>query len=153
MSLSSKELEIFQQLNDEDFIFLKSLPFFIKRDNLTLLHAGITNKIDLNNATKKDLTKVLWIRKLDENKNIVSLHDYNKNYKWWSEYYDGNQGIIAYGHQPFDKVKIDRFSIGIDSGCVYGGKLTALIVHDTQNPIHHYEIVDIQSKAYADKEY
>ncbi len=41
---------------------------------------------------------------------------------YWSEVYDGHEGFIVYGHQPFLKP-----SIGVDTGCVYGNRLSAVI--------------------------
>jgi len=145
MTLSDEKLKIYNNLTSEDFEYLKSLPFFIKIDKLTLVHAGLTNKIDLDTAKKKELEKVLWIRTLDENQKTLSLSDDNPNAKFWSEYYNGNQGIVVYGHEPFQEVKIDKYSFGIDTGCVYGNKLTALIISDTNDPMNNYEIIDIQS--------
>jgi bis(5'-nucleosyl)-tetraphosphatase (symmetrical) len=117
----------------------------MKIDNLTLVHAGLTNKINLDTAKKKDLERTLWIRTLDENQKTLSLNDDTATAKFWSEYYDGNQGIVVYGHQPFNEVKVDKYSIGIDTGCVYGNKLTALIISDTKAPMQNYKIIDIQS--------
>ncbi len=143
MHLDEKELKIFNKISDEEFKYLESLEFFMKIDNLTILHAGITNKIDLDTATKKELEKTLWIRTLDEHQKTLSLDSENENAKFWTEYYDGNQGIIIYGHQNFENVKVDQYSIGIDTGCVYGNKLSACIISDTKNPMQHYKIVDI----------
>ena len=152
MRLTEEKRAIYKQFSDKDFAYLESAPFFIKIDNLTILHAGITNKIDLETATKKELEAVLRIRTLDENQNTLSLGKKTWNTRHWSEWYDGNQGIIVYGHEAFDKVKLDRYSIGIDTGCVYGNKLTALVISDTLDPMFNYDIVHINAfKAYAPK--
>jgi len=142
IKLDDEQKKIFDNLSSEDFDYLESLPFFIKIDNLTLLHAGITNNINLETAKKKDLEKILWIRTLNENQKILSLYDDNTTSKLWSEYYDGNQGTIIYGHNVFDKIKIDKYSIGIDTGCIYGNKLTALIISNTINPMQNYKIIE-----------
>lgn len=145
--LDNEQLKIFNNLTNEDFEYLKSLPFFIKVGNLVLIHAGITNKINLLSAKKRELENTLWIRALDENQTPLSLENTNQiNAKFWSEYYDGNQGFIVYGHNRFDDVKIDKYAIGIDTGCVYGNKLTALIVHDTIVPFSNYEIMQVSAK-------
>ena len=154
MELPEEKIDIFNNLSLEDFKYLQSLPFFIKIDNLTLVHAGLTNKIDLDTATKKELEKILWIRTLDENQKTLSLGSRKHTAKFWSEYYDGNQGIVVYGHQPFGEVKIDRYSFGIDTGCVYGGKLTALVVNDTASSPLDYNIVQVLAKMqYAENKY
>jgi len=146
MTFNDEQLQIFNNLTSEDFEFLEALPFFKKIDNLTLIHAGLTNKIELDSAKKKELQKILWIRTLDDNQKTLSLSDDTVNAKYWSEYYDGNQGIVVYGHEAFQEVKIDEFSFGIDTGCVYGNKLTALIIADTKKPKQSYTIIDVQSK-------
>ena len=46
--------------------------------------------------------------------------------RFWSEVWDGER-IVIYGHTPREKPKIDRRAIGIDTGCVYGGSLTAAV--------------------------
>ena len=149
ISLDEKQQYIYDNLSSDDFKYLESLPFFMKIDNLTLIHAGITNNINLDTTSKKELEKILWIRTLDEKQKILSLNDDNPSAKLWSEYYDGNQGIIVYGHNVFNEVRFDKYSIGIDTGCVYGGKLTALIINDTNNPLENYNIVQILSNQKA----
>ena len=32
------------------------------------------------------------------------------------------------------------------TGCVYGGKLTALIINNSDKPLDNYKIIDIQAK-------
>jgi len=153
--LDDNKLNIFNNLSNEDFEYLQFLPLYLKIGNLTLIHAGITNKINLLDANKKELENTLWIRMLDENQNPLSLEKTNQiNAKFWTEYYDGSQGVIVYGHNVFDDVKVDKYSIGIDTGCVYGNKLTALILNDTERPFSNYEIVQVESKRkYSESEY
>ena len=43
----------------------------------------------------------------------------------WAAKYDG-QAIIVYGHTPRAEVYIKNNTINIDTGCVFGNKLTAL---------------------------
>lgn len=47
---------------------------------------------------------------------------------FWSELWDGDR-LIVYGHTPRNEPRIDRKAIGIDTGCVYGGKLTGVLFH------------------------
>lgn len=39
---------------------------------------------------------------------------------------------VIYGHTPFSKPRIDQHRIGIDTGAVYGGHLTCLILPDME---------------------
>lgn len=120
--------KVFFSLDDKDFEFLNSLPFFIKIGSLTVVHAGVTNKISLEKASKEDFAKVMRIRFVDDRGDFVSLKEVDKRgCCYWSEVYDGHEGFIIYGHQPFLQPKVDRFSIGIDTGAVYGNSLTAVV--------------------------
>ena len=152
MLFNEQKLSIYENISDEDMAYLEAAPFFIKIDNTVILHAGITNKIDLENANKKELESLLRIRTLDENQKTLVLGQTTWNARFWSEWYDGNQGVIVYGHEVFDKVKIDNYSFGIDTGCVYGGKLTALEIYDTKEPMLNYNIVQVSAlQKYAEK--
>ena len=150
MSFDDEKLKIYENLSFEDFDYIKQAPFFIKIDNLTVLHAGITNKIELDNASKKELESITRIRELDANQKTLALGQSAFGSRFWSEWYDGKEGIIVYGHEVFNKVKIDKYSFGIDTGCVYGKKLSALIIYDTKEPMLSYDIVQVSAlKEYA----
>ena len=146
MIFDKEKLSIYEKLSDEDHSYIAAAPFFIKIDNLTILHAGITNKIDLKNATKKELESLTRIRELDANQKTLSLGQESYGSRFWSEFYEGSEGIIVYGHEAMSKVKINPYSFGIDTGCVYGNKLTALIIHDTKDPLLNYDILQVSAQ-------
>ena len=150
MVFNDEKLAIYNALSKEDMEYIQNAPFFIKIDNLTILHAGITNKIELLNANKKELESLTRIRELDEHQKTLALGQSCYGSRFWSEFYDGGQGIVVYGHEAFNKVKIEKYSFGIDTGCVYGNKLTALIIEDTKEPMLSYNIVQVSaSKQYS----
>ncbi|MBV9495091.1 MAG: metallophosphoesterase [Acidobacteria bacterium] len=47
---------------------------------------------------------------------------------FWSEVWDGER-LVVYGHTPRKEPRIDHKAIGVDTGCVYGGKLTGVLFH------------------------
>ncbi len=145
MSLNENKLSIYENISKEDMTYLQEAPFYVKIDNTTIIHAGITNSIELENASKKELELLTRIRELDENDNMLHTKRKVFNSQFWSEVYDGNQGIIIYGHEVFSKVKIDRYSFGIDTGCVYGKKLSALVIFDTKDPMYNYDVVQVSA--------
>lgn len=51
--------------------------------------------------------------------------------RFWADLWK-QRPIIIYGHTPRAKVYKRRFSIGIDTGCVWGGKLTAFILPENE---------------------
>jgi hypothetical protein len=46
--------------------------------------------------------------------------------RFWAEVWSGDR-MVVYGHTPGREPRIERAAIGLDTGCVYGGKLTAAI--------------------------
>lgn len=131
--------EVFWQLNREDFAYLFLLPFYIRIANLTILHGGITNEMNLSLALQEELVQTLCVRYLSK-KEHVQKGEQIQNGPLWSEVYDGHEGFVVYGHHPFLKPRIDNFAIGIDTGCVYGNMLTAAVFEyadfvDVKNPL------------------
>ena len=136
-------------LKKGDIKFIKSLPYFLKIKNITIVHGGIPFDVKLNKKLTKEQKKELtMLRYYDKDLNSLSWREKDKLYKYWAELYDGREGFVVYGHNPFKKPRIDKYAVGIDTGCVYGGKLTAIIfkkkkkVFDTK----HYELVSVSAK-------
>jgi serine/threonine protein phosphatase 1 len=90
----------------EHLAFLESLRTSHVVGNHLLVHAGIRPGYDLEAQDEEDL---LWIR--DEF--IGARHDL--------------PFTVVFGHTPRRNVLVDLpYKIGIDTGCVYGGRLTAV---------------------------
>lgn len=51
---------------------------------------------------------------------------------------------VIYGHDAATSLNIQRYTKGLDSGCVYGRKLTALVIGDDGKQ----QIVQVKCKAY-----
>ena len=67
------------------------------------------------------------MRYLDENGEYLIYGQEDEKSTFWADIYDGNQGFIIYGHQWFNEPRKNNFALGIDTGCVYGNKLTAIV--------------------------
>jgi len=153
MQFGPNRMRLYAELDAEDLDYIGAMPFYIRIDNLTLVHAGVTNDIDLETARRKKLESILYIRRLNGEGKWVSAKQPAEGTTHWSEIYDGNQGIIVYGHEDFSEVRRDRFAIGIDTGCVYGNRLTAAVFDDTIAPLEHCRIMDVPAEAaYFQKE-
>ncbi|ODN31220.1 metallophosphoesterase family protein [Fervidobacterium thailandense] len=73
------------------------------------VHGGVRPRIPLEQQNPQDL---LWIRE----EFILKRHHLPY--------------IVVFGHTPMEDVFIAEDKIGIDTGCVYGGKLTAFCVNN-----------------------
>jgi len=87
--------------------FLKNLLPYYETEDYLFVHAGLRPGIPLEEQDPEDL---LWIR----GKFIYHPEPYPKP--------------IIFGHTPMEEVLMLPDRIGIDTGCVYGGKLTCLVL-------------------------
>jgi serine/threonine protein phosphatase 1 len=85
--------------------FFKSLHLYYQTDDYIFVHAGLRKKVPLESQKTVDL---LWIR--DEF--IFSDFDFGKR--------------VIFGHTPFKDPLVQTNKIGIDTGAVYGNRLTCV---------------------------
>lgn len=85
--------------------FFNSLQLYYETDDYIFVHAGLREGVPIEKQKPEDL---LWIRKSF----IDSGYDFGK--------------LVVFGHTPYSEVLIKENKIGIDTGAVYGYKLTCL---------------------------
>jgi bis(5'-nucleosyl)-tetraphosphatase (symmetrical) len=141
ITLDIDEQKIVNQLDEKDIIFLKNMPLYLKFGKVTVLHGGIQNHQKLSEITKKEKSKILRMRYLDKEQNFITYGKENKDSIFWADIYDGNQGCIVHGHQWFKEPYVGKHTIGIDTGCVYGNKLSAVIFEESNSSNYTFESV------------
>ncbi len=137
-------------LREADAAFLERLPYFLRLGNLTVIHGGLTPGMaldKLDDAGKKELTLV---RYLDKKLEPIPWSDTENRYKFWTEVYDGREGFVVAGHHPFPEPKIDKYAMDIDTGCVYGGKLTAAVFEMKKEKVDTKSLRLVSQKAARD---
>ena len=127
IELDKDEQSIVDNLSEKHIDFLQNLPLYLQFEHITVLHGGIQNSMDLKNLLKRDKQKILRMRYVDENDEYLTYGQEDENSTFWADIYDGSQGFVIYGHQWFNEPKKSNFALGIDTGCVYGNKLTAVV--------------------------
>jgi len=85
--------------------FFASLKYTIALDDYYVVHAGFRPKVPLEEQDPDDL---VWIR----DPFIYSTYDFGKR--------------VIFGHTPFYEPLIMKNKVGIDTGAVYGNRLTCL---------------------------
>lgn len=100
---------------EDDINWMKSLPLYHKDKDFVYVHAGLDFKKPLSKQNRKTM---LWTRE----EFIYDTTKYNKK--------------VIYGHTPsfgvtgLSKPYSFNSNICIDTGCVFGGALTALIIEN-----------------------
>lgn len=117
VSLTPAQQKTFAELETEGdryFRQLASLPSIINLTSHVVVHAGLRPGIALDDQSIDDLTE---LRTLGEDRT-------SREGTPWYEVYDG-PAIALFGHWPAAKPRLGKYTIGLDTGCVYGGQLTA----------------------------
>ncbi len=143
IDLDGDEQQIVNNLTIKDIKFLRSLPPFLRFDDITVVHGGLQNTMVLEKISKRDQQKLLRLRYLDQDGHFIAYGQETDTSIFWADVYDGNQGDVVYGHQWFNEPKIGSHAIGIDTGCVYGNKLSAIVFNG--NTTKDYKIVSVPS--------
>ncbi len=97
--------------------FLRSLPYTIDLGSHLVVHAGIRPGVPLDEQMASDLTEIRTMGADPTKRKGVA----------WYDVYRGPQTIL-FGHWPRKKPHQADFAIGLDTGCVYGKKLTAYLI-------------------------
>jgi len=121
-----KEIENNNLINRNELIdFLESIPLFkFINNNLVVVHGAWKDSfINKCPFSSKCRTWCLFM----PNNGIDKKTGFPIRLNWQDERVVSNSSpIIVYGHQPYKEVLIKNKTYGIDTGCVFGGKLTAL---------------------------
>jgi len=100
---------------------------------LTVVHGGFLPRMEItveDVERERDIVAHLrWIRKRNGDWISVPRQKRRKDDVLWAEKWKGDR-FVVYGHTPLRQPKFDKRALGLDTGCVYGGSLTAAIFAD-----------------------
>lgn len=150
--------------SEEDWLFLDSLPLFKKLPelNTTAVHAGFYPRFfqyypegigaceekwrTLRDKKVDRARRFLFVRYVNPKGHPVSLGDETSDDVFWTERYLGQEGYVFYGHQPYlnpPAPKLTDYTCGLDTACVFGGRLTAAVV---ENDSRKAEFISVKAK-------
>ena len=92
-------------ISSEHRDFYESLKLYVELEDYYVVHAGFKPGLDIKKQTEDEM---LWIRQSF----VSSDFDFGKK--------------IIFGHTPFKEPLIMQNKIGLDTGAVYGNRLTCL---------------------------
>lgn len=132
---------------DQEMLDSAVLYHQVQGHNMIVVHAGVTPRMedlppagtmprDVKGKPGKVYLDMLRVRHVDlETGRMVSLDQTDPSvHVHWTKVYDGRFGRVVYGHEPYfgHEKPVEGYlhrSVGVDLGCVYGGRLAALVVH------------------------
>jgi serine/threonine protein phosphatase 1 len=101
------------ELGHEHLSYIESLPVILSWDDVVVVHGGINHQKPLSEHT---VTELLNMRSL------ASKGGYNRPY--WFET-RRKRPRVFFGHTVLSEPYETPWAVGLDTGCVYGRKLTA----------------------------
>ncbi|KAL4877524.1 Metallo-dependent phosphatase-like protein [Aspergillus karnatakaensis] len=154
----AKSRQLARDLSPEQAEWLNALPVILdigqvpNIGRVVVAHAGIVPGVELD---KQDPWSVMNMHTIDLPTHVPSS-DRKKGVKW-TKLFNKHQSLslesrnivttVIYGHDSKNGLNIQDYTKGLDSGCVKGGKLTALVITDGGAQ----EIVQVGCKKYHGK--
>ena len=116
-----------EQLTENDWKYLEAMPKFLydAQIDTVMVHGGFLPNKPWQTQGSDLITKIQVIDK----KGKAAKRSDAPDAAPWADSWGGNP-FVVYGHTPRSRVLVRKGSIGIDTGCVYGGHLTAYIIED-----------------------
>ena len=142
--LAKEKYSWVHELSDEDVVWMANLPYTIRipkdlissdsfdRDIL-VVHAGLIPNVSLDNQDIKTMVTV---------RNLTHIQNNGDNSMKQYEYYNlsntedipipvakafSGPELVVFGHDAKRGIQLEKHAIGLDSGCVYGNKLTGIV--------------------------
>lgn len=112
--MARKELQTY---GDQYFRYLASLPLTLDVGSHIVVHAGLRPGISLADQSEEDLTELRTLGADRTNREGVP---------WYELYNDPKTAL--FGHWPAPEPRRGPAAIGLDTGCVYGYRLTAYVI-------------------------
>ncbi|EOD46869.1 putative metallophosphoesterase [Neofusicoccum parvum] len=133
---NKKDKALAKKFNAKQIEWLEQCPVILRvgqikgMGEVLVAHGGLVPGVDLD---RQDPFQVMNMRTIDLDTKVPSAdRDGAPWYKFWNYYMKSlpkeERATVIYGHDAKVGLNIKKYSKGLDSGCVRGGKLTALVI-------------------------
>jgi hypothetical protein len=126
MQIGSMTRKTVEALTTKDWEYLERLPLWLDlpEHDVRVVHAGVVPGIPID---EQDPRALMYIRSLAPSpKGPPQAHE-ERGIQSWAHTYEG-QPHIVFGHNAQIAPEIAEHATGIDTGAVYGGRLTAMVL-------------------------
>ena len=119
--LSPSHQQVLNELSERDWAQLESLPRFLdlEEHGVRVVHAGVVPGVPIE---EQDPWVLTHLRTIDDGAPSARLGP-----PLWGELYAGPPHVV-FGHNAVSGLQLHPWATGLDTGCVYGKRLTALVL-------------------------
>jgi hypothetical protein len=127
--LSPDHLATREALGDEHFEYFERLPHFIRLPEFdaAVIHAGALPGLALEDQDPYHLLHAQCIRPPGRKSYWPSKAP--ADFTFWTHHWRGPERLI-FGHTVLSAPLVTEWAVGLDTGCVFGRSLTALVLPD-----------------------
>ncbi|KAJ5221095.1 Metallo-dependent phosphatase [Penicillium citrinum] len=148
-------------LSKAQFEWLASLPLILRvgiphelsstlGENLIVVHAGLVPNIPLE---QQDPHSIMHMRSFvaqsgpSDRREFVATEEFGE--EGWAQTWDSwqerqeSKTTVVFGHDAKRRLQLGKYSIGLDSACLYGHRLSALIISAVDGRIDH-QVVQVE---------
>ena len=113
--------EVARTLDEADWRYLEAMPLWLRLPGLLVVHAGVVPSIPLEEQ---------------EEDALINMRSLTASGKWskrieagvpWASAWRGPERVV-FGHDAVRGLQRHPHALGLDTGCVYGKRLTALLL-------------------------
>jgi hypothetical protein len=137
--------EFAQTLTSEQLEYLQNCPIILQigqigKNNYVVVHGGLVPGVALD---RQDPFHVMNMRTIDLVSRVpTEMRSGEPWYKVWNHYQkkkvpEHSRVTVIYGHDAKKGLKIKDYTRGLDSSCVSGGKLTAMVIDEQGHETLH----------------
>lgn len=122
-----EELQIARKLKPEDVQYLNSLPLVMQIDGVGICtHMGILESSPIKKQSISDILAIdrAWYKRWNELQKTLPKRE---------------RESIYYGHHAALGLNLHKYSKGLDTGCVYGGQLSALVIDNGAETLYQVQ--------------
>jgi diadenosine tetraphosphatase ApaH/serine/threonine PP2A family protein phosphatase len=125
--LKPDHVETRRVLDDAHLEWFARLPLFIRvpEANAVLVHAGVLPGVAIESQLPHTLLHAQCVRPPETKSYWPSKAP--PTHTFWANHWKGPERIV-FGHTVLDRPLVSEWAVGIDTGCVHGGALTALVL-------------------------
>lgn len=128
--LSEVQRATTRALRKRDWAYLRALPLHIDlpEHGVRVVHAAVIPGVPIE---LQDPRTLMYVRTLLPS----GLPSERRGDELWGKSYEGPPHIV-FGHNALPEPQIHAWATGIDTGAVYGGRLTAMVLRAGEHPPH-----------------